>query len=483
MSRMRRRAAGLAAIVFASLIASIATSACTAGDAPPGDAGPGGSGGTDGEIVRAVDEIITRELEAVPMAGVSVAISRGGDLLVAKGYGYADIENDVPATNETVYRIGSITKQFTAASIMQLIESGDVSLDDELTRFLPDYPMQGHVVTVEHLLNHTSGIKSYTGLGWEWRKTIPLDFSRDELVSMFQDEPFDFAPGERFLYNNSGYYLLGLIIEKAGGQTYTEYLEQHVFPKADLEATYYCDNQPIIPRRAEGYKVVGGEVVNDDLIGMRQPYAAGALCSTVIDLVKWTRALSRGAVVSTDSYAQMTSPRTLNDGSELDYGFGLGVGELDEHSRIAHVGGINGFRTMLTYYPDDDVIVTVLTNSGSAHPGQLADDLSRLALGLPTPEIADLDIAADDLASYAGAYGWPQRRIEVVARDDGLFLGGPLFLGAYGTETRLKNQGEHAFIAALDAHLRVRFVVEDDTVIAIDSPVGGRMPRMEEERQ
>lgn len=478
MASLNRRALRPYAFLLALVVAA-AVAACARQTSEPTGDDPSASGAPEeriAELTRAVDEIIEREMDAIPMAGVSVAIARGDDVLVARGYGLADIENDVPATDETVYRIGSITKQFTAAAIMQLIESGDVSLDDPLTRFLPDYPMQGHTVTVEHLLNHTSGIKSYTGLGPVWRRTIPLDLSRDELVDLFKDRPFDFAPGERYRYNNSGYYLLGLIIEKASGQTYTEYLEEHVFPKAGLEATYYCDNRPIIPNRAEGYQIVDGEIVNDDPIGMRQPYAAGSLCSTVTDLVKWTRSLSGGAVVRPDSYEQMTTPGTLNDGSPMTYGFGLQIGEFEEHARVAHGGGINGFVTAMTHYPDDEVIVVVLTNSGDAHPGQLNADLSRLALGLPAPEILDLDLTDDELALYAGTYGTADIRVAIEARE------GRLWLEGGGVETRLLSQGEHAFAEELDPHIRVRFVIREDRVAAIVVSPGGRLPRIDDER-
>jgi CubicO group peptidase (beta-lactamase class C family) len=408
---MHRVAARLAAVFVISIVATANLACAREGAAPIGDAAPAAATveAENNAITRGVDEIITREMEAIPMAGVSAAIARGDEVLVAKGYGLADIENSVPATDETVYRIGSITKQFTAAGIMQLVESGDVSLDDELTRFLPDYPTQGHVVTIEHLLNHTSGIKSYTGLGQRWRRTVPLDLSRDELVEMFKDEPFDFAPGERYRYNNSGYYLLGLIIEKASGQTYTEYLEEHVFPKAGLDATYYCDNRPIIPNRAEGYQIVDGEIVNDDLIGMRQPFAAGSLCSTVTDLVKWTRALSSGAVVSPDSYVQMTTP--------------------------------------------------------------------RLALGLPATEYLDLELTADDLATYAGTYGRGDIRVAVAVRD------GRLFLEGTGMQTRLMYQGDHAFVEDLDPHIGVRFIVDGETATAIVVSPGGRLPRIPEEQE
>ena len=192
--------------------------------------------------------------------------------------------------------------------------------------------------------------------------------------------------------------------------------------------------------------------------------------------MKWPQALSGGAVVSAESYAEMTTPRALNDGSVLEYGFGLGVGELEGHPRISHGGGINGFVTMLAQYPDDEVIVTVLTNSGDAHPGQLANDLARLALGLPAPEIADLELTPDDTARYVGTYGFPRIRVEVLTRD------GQLFLDTPDGETRLKYQGEHDFVAEFDAHVRARFMVEDETADAIVISPGGRLRRIQDQR-
>ena len=190
---------------------------------------------------------------------------------------------------------------------MQLVQAGEIGLGDLITDYLPDYPMQGHEVTIRHLLTHTSGIKSYTSME-SWRPKMRLDLTDEELVAIFGPEPFDFAPGERYLYNNSGYYLLGVIIGEASGEPYQEYLNAHLFGTLDLVGSSYCDERPIIPGRAEGYELVGGELLNDEPLSMNQPGAAGALCSTVVDLLFWTRALRAGRVVSAASYEQMTTP-------------------------------------------------------------------------------------------------------------------------------------------------------------------------------
>ncbi len=335
-----------------------------------------------GALVRKIDSLAEATLAQGPVAALSIAVKRGGDLLLVRGYGRADIENDVPATAETVYRIGSITKQFTAAAVMQLVEAGKIGLDDPMTTYLPDYPMQGHEVTIRQLLTHTSGIKSFTGLA-DWRPRSKLDLTDEELLTIFNVEPFDFAPGERFLYNNSGYYLLGVIIEKAVGETYREYLNAHLFGPLGLTGSSYCDERPIIRGRAEGYELVDGELLNDEYLSMNPPGAAGALCSTVLDLLSWTSALRTERVVSAASYRQMTTSGTLDDGSTTGYAFGLRVGELEEHPFVSHGGGINGFSTMLAHYPEADLDVVVLSNTAGGHPARIAETIARWALGAP----------------------------------------------------------------------------------------------------
>ncbi len=422
-----------------------------------------------GDLVSKIDSLAEATLAEGPVAAVSIGVKRGGDLLLVKGYGQADIELGAPATAETVYRIGSITKQFTAAAVVQLVEDGKISLDESMTTYLLDYPTKGRHITIRHLLTHTSGIKSYTGLE-AWRPKMTLDLTDEELLALFQEEPFDFEPSEQYRYNNSGFYLLGMIIERASGETYREYLDAHLFGPLGLTGSSYCDERPIIPARAEGYEAVNGELMNDLYLSMNQPGAAGALCSTVPDLLSWASALRAGQVVSGESYRQMTTPATLSDGSATGYGFGLGVGELNEHARVSHGGGINGFNTMLATYPEEELDVVVLSNTEGGHPGRMAEVIAKWALGIEVPPVVDVALSAEALAAYEGVYQLaPEFELTVVVRD------GQLFAGATGqSEFRLRAQGDDLFVPTFDDAVRVVFQLDDGKATALTLHQGGQ---------
>jgi len=386
-------------------------------------------------------------------------VGRDGEIVFQKGYGLADVENGVAARPETVYRIGSITKQFTSAAVMQMVERGEIDLEDPLTRWLPDYPLQGHDVRVRHLLNHTSGIKSYTGLGEAFWERVSLDLTDEELIALFQDEPFDFAPGEGYLYNNSGYYLLGVIVGTESGTPYARYVEGALFEPLGLDDTLYCDNERIVPFRAEGYAYSeAGALENAAPISMNQPGAAGALCSDVDDLIRWTEALHAGEVVSPESLERMTTPTELASGETEAYGFGLGLGELEGHRKVAHGGGINGFSTYLSHYPDDGLTVAVLTNAGSGQPGPMEEALARTALGLELPEpVADLELTPEELARFIGTFdlegpGGNTLRIRFFAEE------GRLKAQAEGQQvTDLRYQGDGVFVPGFDDSVRFEF--------------------------
>lgn len=336
-------------------------------------------------LATAVDEIMEAALEEPHTAGFSVAVVQGDEIVFAKGYGFADLEHHVTATPETVYRIGSITKQFTAVAALMLVEDGKLSLDDTLDEFLPDFDTQGHTVTVAHLLNHTSGIKSYTNSlkFFAIKKHIA---SLDKVLEVVADEPFNFPPGEGWKYNNTGYFMLGMVIEKVADQPYEDFLRDRIFDPLEMSSTCYGDPRKIVPHRARGYNDRRGERVNCESIDMRTPFAAGALLSTVLDLAKWHLALQRGELLSAASYAAMYTPTKLKDGTEHPYGYGWMVGEHDGHRRIAHGGGIDGFRTHITRFPDDEACVIVLANHqlGGTEPYAL--------------RIADIVFAAQDSA-------------------------------------------------------------------------------------
>ena len=391
-------------------------------------------------LVRYVDSVATAAVAEHSTAGVSIAVVKNGRTVLAKGYGFADLENDVPATVETVYRIGSITKQFTSAAIMRLMEQGKLSLDDTLQKFFPDFPTQGNRVTVRHLLNHTSGIRSYTSLGPKWARVVRLDLAADSMVALFANEPFDFKPGDAYRYNNSGYFLLGMIIEKLSGKRYAQYLQDEFFTPLNLKSTMYCDQAPLIRRRARGYATQpGGKFINAEPLSMTQPYAAGALCSTVNDLVTWAQALASGKVVSPASYKLMTTPVTLNDGKPMTYGFGLGTGTLGGHRQVSHNGGINGFVSELHHYPDDSLITVVLTNTGALTAIQLERLIARRALGIK--DLPAVPIEASALERLGGEYATGNTRLKVFVENGRLRAqppGAPAF--------SLKHVGDGRFV-------------------------------------
>lgn len=412
---------------------------------------------TDAEIVAFVDEVGKEAINSKATVGVSIAVERGGKLVVAKGYGYADLENEVPATEKTVYRIGSITKQFTAAAIMKLMEEGKVGLEDDIIKFFPNYPTQGNKVTVYQLLNHTSGIKSYTGMGDAFWKINRLDYPRDDMVKLFSEQPFDFKPGEKYRYNNSGYYLLGMIVEKASGQSYEDYLKENIFKPAGLEATYYLAERPIVKHRAEGYSKSEGDFVNDEMLSMDNPYSAGSLGSTAVDLIKWTRALAEGKVVSSESYKLMTTRGKLNNGEEFGYGFGLATGSLGPHPTIEHGGGINGFSTQLAHYPDAKLTVCVLTNTQGSNPTAIEKKIARKILNVTVPELQNLPLASEEMDVYIGKYVEDKTEIFIYKTRDRLMLRVP----SDGTNTPLLYQGEHTFAFAGNPERRITFIVEN----------------------
>ena len=406
-----------------------------------------------GVLLARVDSIVQAEMARAKTPAMSVAVEQRGELLLAKGYGFSDLENSVPATAETVYKIGSITKQFTSSIIMQLVEAGKISLNDPITKYLPNYPMQGNTVTIHHLLTHISGIKSYTSLGPKfWNEASRLDLSDSAMIASFQNEPFDFVPGAKYQYNNSAYYLLGVIIEKVTGVPYRKYINEKLLPPLGLRNTMFCEESMIIPHRARGYEVRNDKVVNADPISMNTPGAAGSLCSTVLDLLEWRHALFGGRVVTSASLDKMTTPAKLNDGSFTSYGYGLGVGKLDGHRRVSHGGGINGFITQMAYYPSDDVTVVVLGNAGSSPSDRVAQAIAKVVLGIPTPVVKDVATTPEERGRIAGSYQLSMGPT-VTLKDEG----GKLVFDGPGGPQVLKSQGDGRYVPEREAGWVVTF--------------------------
>ncbi len=351
---------------------------------------------------KKVDEFVAAEMEKRHIPGLSVAVVRRGEVVHAKGYGQANVELSVPASADTIYQIGSITKQFTATAIMMLAEEGKLSLDDPISKHLDIASEAWSSVTVRHLLNHTSGIKSYTSIADNMAKNR-LDRSKDEIIGTVRELPLEFEPGEKFAYNNSGYFLLGLIIEKASGKSYGEFLGERIFKPLRMTATRVNDLKPIIKNRATGYAWQAGQLQNAEHSSMTWPFSAGAIVSTVTDLAKWDAALYGEKVLPQSALDQIWTKSKLTSGKETDYGFGWGIGGHRGHRLIGHGGGISGFSTDIARFVDDKLTVVVLTNlSGpTANPASLARGIAGFYIldfaETATKPIEDKDPAATEL--------------------------------------------------------------------------------------
>jgi CubicO group peptidase (beta-lactamase class C family) len=337
--------------------------------------------------------------------GAAVLVTKDGEVLLRKGYGLAEMELSVPIEPDMVFRIGSVTKQFTAAAILLLEQRGKLSVDDDIRKHLPDYPTAGRTIRIEHLLTHTSGIRSYTDMPAFWER-MREDLTVDELIATFRDEPLGFEPGEKYAYNNSGYVLLGAIIEKASGKSYEAFLRENIFEPLGMSRTYYGSASRIIPGRAQGYAGANGEFANAEYLSMTLPYAAGSLLSTVDDLSKWDRALYGTDLLSRASLEAWWKPYRLASGDVIDYGYGWGLSSYRGRQVIGHGGGINGFLCQVLRVPEERVFVAVLTNRAEekADPDLVARKLAAAALGEPLADPKPVSVVRSELEELVGLY-------------------------------------------------------------------------------
>ena len=305
-----------------------------------------------------MDQLMQAKFEVEGFSGTALVMQKG-EKVYHKAFGLADREWNVPNTPETKYRIGSVTKQFTAACILKLEEEGKLKITDKLSLYFPDFP-KGDSITIHMLLNHSSGIKNYTSIPEFWPKAV-LPLPPDSMVAVFKNKPFDFSPGSRWSYSNSGYYLLGLIVEKASGQKFHDFLQNWIIEPAGLKNTGMDRLDSILANRAKGYAWrPSGGWRHADYISMEGPYSAGAMFSTVEDLYSWEKALMSNKILYPGSVVKMTTPYLGN------YGYGLSIDSLHTHPRIWHNGGIPGFSAHLAHYPQDDLYIAVLSNNQSS---------------------------------------------------------------------------------------------------------------------
>jgi CubicO group peptidase (beta-lactamase class C family) len=358
------------------------------------------------DLAPKAEEIINAYVKQKKFNG-SVLVAKGGKVVLNKGYGMASFELDVPNTPQTKFRLGSITKQFTAMAIAQLQERGLLNVEDPITKYLPDYPKEtGDKVTVYHLLTHSSGIPSITN-GADYRQIKMNRFSGEKLVAWLKGKPLEFAPGENYKYNNSGYILLGYIIEKISGKPYEQFVQENIFTPLGMKDTGFDRYHTVIKNRAAGYTVKGKELENSEYIDMTVPGGAGAMYSTVEDLYAWDRALYTEKLVKKATLEKVFTPYKSN------YAWGWFVNEQFNRKRVNHGGGIEGFNTIIVRFINDDVCIIALSNTVPATLGQMSERLAALLFGekyeLPqeeVPQAARKEIKVDPkiFDAYVGEY-------------------------------------------------------------------------------
>jgi CubicO group peptidase (beta-lactamase class C family) len=345
----------------------------------------------------------------------SVLVAQDGKILLDKGYGFANLEWEIPNTSTTKFRLGSITKQFTAASILLLEERGKLKVEDPVKKYMPEAPAAWDKVTIFHLLTHTSGIPSFTSFP-DYRSREAEAMTPEKLVAWFRDKPLEFEPGEKWNYSNSGYVLLGYLIEKISGQSYSDFVQQNIFTPLGMKDSGYDSNSEVIAHRAAGYSRDKSGPVNAGFVHMSIPFSAGALYSTAEDLLRWEQGLFGGKLLKPESLAKMTTP------FKEDYAFGLSVSSKNGHKVIAHGGGIEGFNTFLAYYPDDKLVVAVLANLNGPFAENIGGQLAQVVHGekvVLASERKEITLSPDILRKYVGTYELTPTFSIVMTLEDG----------------------------------------------------------------
>jgi len=409
---------------------------------------------SDKDLSAQIDKLLS-DVYKPGQPGAAVLVKKQGKVILRKGYGLANLELNVPVEPDMIFRLGSITKQFTAVAVLMLAEEGKLTLQDEITKFLPDYPTQGKKIIVEHLLTHTSGIKSYTDLP-EWLPLQRKDMSVSEIIDLSKDKPMEFAPGERWEYCNSGYILLGAIIEKVSGKTYADFLQERIFGPLGLKSSCYDSTSRVIPRRVPGYSKGNAGFENAPYLSMSQPYAAGSLASSADDLATWTESLLSGKLIKREMLERAFTSYKLKDGLDSGYGYGWQISTYEGHRLIEHGGGIHGFLSYALFFPEEQVFVALLTNStiDGLQPDPLAFRAGCLALGIPYKEPVPISLSEKDLEPLTGVYINAQGEELYITRQENKLV----FQRAGGGKSEIRPTSATEFFSTIDPTARVQFL-------------------------
>jgi CubicO group peptidase (beta-lactamase class C family) len=401
------------------------------------------SSAQNAKIEKQLDELFTKHFKPAE-PGCALLVTKQGQVIYNKAFGSADLELSIPLATDMVFKLASITKQFTAVAVLQLVEQGKISLQDSIQKFVPDYPFKGYTITIENLLTHTSGIKDYLQISYNNPNMERWDFTPKELIDSFKNHPLQFEPGTKFSYSNSGYYLLGYIIEKVSGKSYKKYMQENIFTPLGLTHTYVNEETTVIPKRVKGYFKEGSTYKNADYWSSSITYAAGILISNTEDLYKWFTGLLAYKILKKETLDKAFTAYKLKDGSALTYGYGWYILNQNNISSIEHSGIMNGFTSNQIYYPKQDIFIAVLFNSQSAPRDGVSRTVSEIVLGQSLQKANKVDAAL--LSSYVGTYSLStdsKRTITVTKDNDRLFAkvsGQQAFELLFQTDTRFQLQ-------------------------------------------
>lgn len=369
---------------------------------------------SDKQLIRKIDNLISEGYSSLA-PGCAVLVAKKDKVIYEKAFGMANLELNVPLKPDMVFRIGSITKQYTAIAILKLIEEGKLSLKDSLRRFFPEFAYKGHIITIENLLTHTSGIIDYEVFDIHIKNAIRLDLPSTLLLDSLAPQPLLFRPGSKFAYSNSNYFLLGMLIEKITGKKYDTYLQDSILKPAGLLNTWYDSPVRIIPGRVNGYNKSDGDYNNTGYISMSQVFSAGALLSNVKDLFKWNKALRSFSIVTKETLDKAWENFRLSDSTLSGYGYGWFNSDFQGLKTIWHGGAIDGFRSMECYFPDQEIFLTVLINSENSEGFfKIIDNITKV---IAEASGVNKEIIVPDtvLESYAGTYRWTEDTTQTIS--------------------------------------------------------------------
>lgn len=388
--------------------------------------------------------------------GVAVAVVRDRKVVHRRGYGLADLEWEIPIAPDSVLGIGSMSKPFTATAILLLERAGKLRIDDPLSAYLPDYPAHTAQVTLSHLLTHTSGIPNYVTQPDFWERVASVEHTPAALRRRFEQLPLDFMPGTRYRYSNSGYHLLGMVIEAVSGLTYEAFIREHIFGPLGMQHSCALSHAAIIPRRARGYEHDEHGYAHVRSWSWSLASAGGGLASTLDDLIRWDAALWAGNLLDTPALDRMWSPLRLRDGHVEGYGLGWGLSMYRGRRVVHHAGGVPGYSSFIGRFIDDSTTIILLSNLAGFDCSRLAGKIANDVLGLPAPERAFADIATEELARAVGTYREQLVEVDILLRDGALSV-----RGSHACD--LIPGGDGQFYSAQDADVWLRFEDLDDS--------------------